>query len=75
MDGAMQGSFVDQALLKRLQRLVGSRLLQKNLRRAAPDHHLPVGLRLELGNVIPNLVRQVALVLARLLLLPSAVFT
>ncbi len=45
------------------------RRLKKDLRRSAPDHHLAGGLGLELRNVVANLVRQVALVLAGLRLL------
>ena len=40
-----------------------------DLGRAAPDHHLAIGLRLELGDVVADLVGEVALVLADLLVL------
>jgi len=42
-------------------------LLNEDLGRTAPDHHLAIGLRLELCNVVANLVGEVALVLANLL--------
>jgi hypothetical protein len=55
-----------QSLFKGSQRLVNSRLLQEDLGRAGPNHHLAVRLRLELGDVIADLIRQVTLVFSRL---------
>ncbi len=63
------GIVVDQALLECLQRLVHSRRLNVDLRRSAPDHHLAIGLGLELRNVVADLAGEVALVLADLLML------
>ena len=41
-------------------------LLEKDLGGAAPDHHLALGLCLERGDVVPDLVGEIALVLAGL---------
>ncbi len=41
-------------------------LFEEDLCRSAPDHDLPIGLGLELGDVVADLVCQVALVLAGL---------
>ncbi len=43
-----------------------SRLLQKNLGRTAPDHHLAVGLPFECLDVVAHLLRQIAFRAARL---------
>ncbi len=57
---------LEQSLLEGLDRLVAWRLLEEDLRRSAPDHHLPVGLALERLDVVAHLLRQIALGAARL---------
>jgi hypothetical protein len=60
------GVVVDEALFEGFEGLVDGGLLKEDLGGAAPDHDLAVGLGLELGDVVANLVGEVALVLAGL---------
>ena len=64
--GRDAGVVVDEALLKGFESLVDGRLLDVDLGGAAPDHDLAVGFGFELGDVVADLVGEVALVLAGL---------
>ncbi len=64
--GRDAGVVVDEALLEGFEGLVDGGLLEEDLGGAAPDHDLAVGLGLELGDVVADLVGEVALVLAGL---------
>ena len=59
----------DEALLEGFEGLVDGGLLEIDLGGTAPDHDLAVGLRFELGDVVADLVGEVALVLADFYLL------
>ncbi len=63
------GVVFDQALLEGFEGLVDGGLLEVDLGGAAPDHDLTVGFGFELGDVVADLVGEVALVLAGLDLL------
>ena len=60
------GIVFDEAALEGFEGLVDGGLLEVDFSGAAPDHDLAVGAGLELGNVIADLVGEVALVLAGL---------
>ena len=62
----MLGSSVDEALFEGFEGLVDGGLLEEDFGGAAPDHDLAVGLGFELGDVVANLVGEVALVFAGL---------
>ncbi len=64
--GGDVGVVVDQAFFKGFEGLVDGGLLEEDLGGAAPDHDLAVGFGLELGDVVADLVGEVALVLALL---------
>ena len=63
------GVVFDEAFFEGGEGLVDSGLLEIDLGGAAPDHDLTIGLGLELGDVVANLVGEIALVLAGLDLL------
>ena len=65
----MPGSSVDEALFEGCEGLVDGGLLEEDFGGAAPDHDLAVGFGFELGDVVADLVGEVALVLAGLGLL------
>jgi hypothetical protein len=54
---------LNKALFEGCQRLVDGLLREENFGGPGPDHYLPVALRLELGDVVANLIGQIALVL------------
>jgi hypothetical protein len=67
--GGDAGIIVDEAFFKGFEGLVDSGLFEIDLGGAAPDHDLAVGFGFELGDVVADLVGEVALVLAGLDLL------
>ncbi len=67
--GSDAGIVVDEALLEGFEGLVDGAALKEDLGRAAPDHDLAICSGLELRDVVANLVGEVALVLAGLLVL------
>ncbi len=67
--GGDVGVVFDEAALEGFEGLVDGGLLEVDLGGAAPDHDLAVGAGLELGDVVADLVGEVALVLAGLYLL------
>ena len=68
------GIVVDQTFFKGFQRLMGRALLEEDLSRAAPDHHLAIGSGLEGSDVVADLVGEITLVLASLDLGPVEAF-
>ncbi len=60
------GVVLDEAFFEGCEGLVDGGLLEEDLGGAAPDHDLTIGLGLELGDVVADLVGEVALVLAGL---------
>ena len=67
--GGDAGVVFDEAALEGFEGLVDGGLLEEDLGGAAPDHDLAVGAGLELGDVVADLVGEVALVFAGLDLL------
>ena len=64
--GGDAGVVVDEAFFEGCEGLVDGGLLEEDFGGAGPDHDLAVGFGFELGDVVADLVGEVALVLAGL---------